>query len=237
MKKQSLAHYAVSAIIAGCLIFKVSGCDKTDEPEDHNVWLPQALKDIFLVKPGTYWIMEEVEYGRNYRDSVYVVSTIHDTVEILHPGSREPFALKERFRVVCYSPFYGAEYHFVTESADFCGTINWQEPCHFIVVEKYFRGTLQGKSRIYYYPDHPDRGWDVLNSGLAEPQVRITGIIDSLKPANEVFTNVRRVETELDRVLQNTRSVRYISPEAGIVKWEIPAYGVKWVNVRRHIVR
>ncbi len=237
MKKQPLSILIVSAIILSCLIFKVSGCGKTDEPEDHNVWLPQTLKDIFLVKPGTYWIMEEVGLDRNYRDSVYVVETIHDTVEILHPGSREPFALKERFRVICYSPFYGSEYHFVTESADLCGSINWQEPCHFIVVEKHHLNSIAGRSRIYYYPDEPDRGWDVRNSGLAEPQVRITSIYSSFKPGNEIFTDVRRVETELDRVLQNTQSIRYISPEAGIVQWEIPAYGVKWVNVRRNIVR
>lgn len=221
-----------------CLFILNTGCRKSEDSESYDIWLPERLKEIFLVQPGSYWIMEEIGLNRDYRDSVYVTETIHDTVVILHPGSGEAFALKERFRVKYYSLFYGREFHIVTESADICPGVNQFEPCHFLVIENHREGGLLNKSRFYYYPDEPDNGWNVVNSGLLEPQIRITDIIQSYTLEDRVYKNVRRVENERDRTHQNSQTVRYIAPEAGgIIQWQQPLINVNWVTVDYQIVR
>lgn len=225
----SSSNILLFAII--CLLILSTGCRKTEEPDSYDIWLPERLKEIFLVQPGSYWIMEEIGLNRDYRDSVYVTETILDTVAIIHPGNQEAFALKERFRVKCYSLFYDREFHIVTETADLCQGINQSEPCHFVVIENHKDGELLNKSRIYYYPDQPDGGWFVQNSGLIEPQLRIEAIIENYKLGELNFPDVRRVDTEADRTHQGTYSIRHITEEAGIIQWELPNFGINWVTV------
>lgn len=220
-----------------CVLILSTGCRKLEEPESYDIWLPERLKEIFLVQPGSYWIMEEIGLNRDYRDSVYVTETIHDTVAIVHPGNQEAFALKERFRIKCYSLFYGREFHIVTETADLCQGINQHEPCHFVVIENHKDGKLLNKGRIYYYPDQPDDGWYVQNSGLIEPQLRIDRVIENYSLGELVFPDVRRVDTELDRTHQRTRSIRHIAKEAGIIQWELPNFGINWVTVKYKMER
>jgi hypothetical protein len=221
-----------------CIVLLSAGCRKTEEPDSYDIWLPERLKEIFLVQPGSYWIMEEIGLNRDYRDSVYVTETILDTVVILHPGSGETFGLKERFRVKYYSLFYGREFHIVTESADICPGVNQFEPCHFLVIENHRDGGLLNKSRFYYYPDEPDNGWNIVNSGLYEPQFRIAEIIPAYSLKGQVFDQVRKVETERDRTHQNARIIRHIAPAAGgIIQWEQPEINVNWITVDYHLVR
>lgn len=215
-----------------------TGCNKAEEPATYDVWLPKTIKDIFLVQPGTYWVMEEAASGGQYIDSVFVIETIHDTVDIIDPGSHLPFAKKERFRVKCISPFYGYEFDIVTESADLVNDMNRVEPCFFVAIENFNgAGERTARSRIYYYPDVVDGGWNISHAGLTEPKVRIDSVLATYTLRDLAFSNVRKVDTEMDSVQRNTRSVRYITPEAGIIQTKLPDFGIDWFMIRSKIVR
>ncbi|MDP3462547.1 MAG: hypothetical protein Q8S18_07145 [Bacteroidales bacterium] len=219
------------------LIILVSGCSKTDEPDTYDVWLPEPLKEIFLMQPGTYWIMQEVATGEQYFDSIFVIETILDTIDIISPGSQKAFARKEQFRVKCVSAFYGREFHYVSQSADLCGSLNNSEPCHFVVVENYSQGNIIASSRIYYYPDQPDEGWSSITSGSGQSKVRITGILDNYTVGEQAYSLVRRVEIDSDPTLQQIKSIRYIAPGYGVIQFEQPEYNTKWITIRKQIIQ
>jgi hypothetical protein len=220
-----------------CIAFVASGCRRVAEPESYDIWLPEVFKEIFLVQPGSYWVMHDIGTGQEYRDSVFVIETNHDTVDIIHPGTREPMALKERFEIKMFSPFYGRTYRIASESLDLCGDLNFNEPCHFIVFESYLGEESEGKSRIYFYPDNEGDEWGVAQSGLSEPGIRIDSVLAVYTLGENVFHNVRKVTIEHDRSMQNRSSIRYISPEAGIIQWIIPGQGINWIAVRYKMER
>jgi hypothetical protein len=234
----SFRQMTIPSILATVLlIIFVSGCSKTDEPETYDVWLPEQLKETFLMQPGTYWIMQEIATGEQYLDSIFVTETILDTVDIISPGSQQAFARKEQFRVKCMSAFYGREFHFVSRSADLCGSLNNTEPCHFVVVENYSQGNMTASSRIYYYPDQPDEGWSSVTSGSGQSRVRITGILDNFSVGEQDYSLVRRVEVDVDPTLQQTRTLRYIAPGYGVIQFEQPAYNTRWITIRKQIIQ
>jgi hypothetical protein len=225
------------AIVSMMFLFG-TGCSKVDEPASYDVWLPQTIKDIFLVQPGTYWIMKEASFGVDYFDSVYVTETIHDTIDIINPGSHQAFAHKDRFIVKCLSSFYGTEFHIISESADLVNDMNRQEPCYFVAIENYnTAGSITARSRIYYYPDVVDQGWSAMGEGLGGAKVQIDSVLTSYTLDGQLFSNVKRVDTELDKTQRDSRSIRYIAPEAGIIQTIVPAYGTNWFMVRNRIVR
>ncbi len=216
------------------LLVLLPSCEK-EEPETYDIWLPDALKSIFAMKPGTYWVMESANGPQTFRDSVYVTGLEFDTLDILHPGSQLPYAAKDRFRVKCFSLFYGREFHLVSETNDLCNNVNNTEPCFFVRVENYNgQGQVAASSRIYYHPGTVDNGW---NSGTGESKVRVTEVIPSYTINGNTYTQVYRVETDRDPTQQNNRSIRYISPEAGIIQLEVPSINVNWITIRSNIVR
>ena len=224
-------------LTACCIVVIASGCRRVVEPESYDIWLPEIFKEIFLVQPGSYWVMDDIGTGEQYRDSIYVIETNHDTVEIINPGTQEGFALKERFEVKIFSPFYGRVYRIATEALDLCGDLNFNEPCQFVVFESYLNDELEGRSRIYFHPDNEGDEWSVAQSGLSEPKVRINQIIPSYTLGGNTFHDVREIVVERDRSMQNRPSVRYISLEAGIIQWIIPGQGINWIAVRYNIER
>lgn len=221
-------------LLLGSLLLSLPSCQKEEEPDTYDIWLPQALKDIFVMKPGTYWVMEAVSGSQTYRDSVYVTEVVFDTLDILHPGSKLPYALKDRFRVKCFSAFYGREFHVVSETSDLCNNVNFSEPCFTVWVENYSQEQVSAKSKIFYFPGIMDGGW---NSGNGNSQVRIIDIVNEYQAGGIIYKNVWHVEVDKDPTLQNTRSFRHISPEAGIIQWKIPEYDVEWITIRANIVR
>lgn len=215
------------------LLFVSSSCSK-EEPKTYDIWLPQELKDIFVMKPGTYWIMEAFSDNQVYLDSVFVTEMVFDTLDILHPGSQLPYAAKDRFRVKCFSSFYGREFHLVSETNDQCRNVNFTAPCYNIWVENYSQGILTARSKIFYYPATPDEGWESGNDGS---KVRIIEFKDEYKPKDITFKSVWHIETDKDPTLQNTRSFRHISAAEGIIQWRIPQYNVEWITIRSVIIR
>ncbi|MBK9292053.1 MAG: hypothetical protein IPM52_10575 [Bacteroidetes bacterium] len=200
--------------------------------------LPTELKRAFYHLPGSYWILEEQATGAFFRDSVYVLSSRIDTVDVLHPGSREAIARKEVLKVRVAWPFYGMEYEIVSESSSFCPPIGAnKEPCHYLTIEFFHEGKSKGRTRMYYYPAHPDGGWPVRTSGLDEPLVRIDTVMSSYQQKTLTFQDVGRVVLETDRSFQGTRSVRYISPDAGIIRWQFPLFGIDWQVVRYRVLQ
>ncbi len=202
-----------------------------------DVLLPEALKTTFFYAPGTYWIVEEKSTGLFFRDSLYVKSSRIDTVDLLHPGSRQPYARKEVLKTRLVWPFYGMEAEIASESAPLCsGKSPMDEPCHFVTLEFFLEGKSKGKTRMYYYPDKTDAGWPVVLSGLIEPQVRIDTIIATYMQEDHLFSDVRRVVIDSDRSFQGTPSVRYISPGAGIIRWQYPLFGIDWQVIRYRVL-
>ena len=216
-----------------CLIFW--SCSK-DKDVRGDIFLPQDLKTAFYHAPGTYWIIEERATGAYYRDSLFVKSSRLDTVDLLHPGSRMPFARKEVMKVRVAWPFYGLEFELSSESSPACSSRRFDEPCHFVTLEFFLGSQSRGKSRICYFPAEVDGGWPVVMSGLSEPQVRIDTIISSYVQAGNTFRDVVRVAIDSDRSFQGTPSIRHISPEAGIIRWQYPLYGIDWQVIRYKIV-
>jgi len=223
----------VSLLLLSIIMLALSSCSK-EEPETYDIWLPQELKDIFVMKPGTYWIMEALSGGEVYLDSVFVTELVFDTLDILHPGSKLPYALKDRFRVKCMSSFYGREFHVVSETNDQCRNVNYTAPCYTVWVENYSQNILNARSKIFYYPAAVDDGWESGNDGS---KVRIIEIKNEYTPKDITFKNVWHVEVDRDPTLQNTRSFRHISAQEGIIQWRIPEFGVEWITIRSQIVR
>lgn len=202
-----------------------------------DILLPESIKTAFYYSTGTYWIVEEKNTGLFFRDSLYVKSSRIDTVDVLHPGSRQPYARKEVLKTRLVWPFYGMEVEIASESAPLCRERNLSgEPCHFLTMEFFLNGKSRGKTRMYYYPDEADAGWPVAFSGLIEPQVRIDTVMASYTQDGKTFSDVRRVLIDSDRSFQGTPSVRYISPDAGIIRWLYPAFGTDWQVIRYRVL-
>jgi hypothetical protein len=237
MARFTTSLYLRPVLLAVLLFAMIVSCNKQDELEQFDILLPQALKETFLFGEGSYWIMEETMQSAGFVDSVFVFEALHDTVTVLHPGTRQPYAFKERFRVKLMSSFYGREYHIATESSDYCYSAVLTEPCHFVVMEVYADGALQSKSRMYYYPDQPDNGWNVVHSLIEEPKVRITDVINQFVVQGETYENVRRVVIEEDRTFSGVQTIRYIAPGFGIIQWDIPHFGASWELKRHHLIR
>lgn len=230
-------YFSFRIVFLAVILFSfMVSCDKQDELEQFDIMLPNSLKENFLFGEGSYWIMEEVNQSAGFVDSVYVFEKVHDTVAVLHPGTQQPYAFKERFRVKLRSSFYGREYHIATESSDYCYSTVLTEPCHFVVMEVYADGVVQSKSRIYYHPDQPDGGWNVVHSLIEEPKVRITDVFNRYEVLGKNYENVRRVVIEEDRTFSRVQTIRYVAPGFGIIRWDIPQFNANWELKRYHLV-
>jgi hypothetical protein len=229
------------SILSGIFVVVLSAllnvsCHKETVPVG-DVLLPEALKATFYYAPGTYWIVEEKATGLFFRDSLYVKSSRIDTVDVLHPGSRQPYARKEVLKTRLVWPFYGMEAEIASESTPLCsGRSLSGEPCHFLTMEFFLNGKSRGKTRMYYYPAEADAGWPVVLSGLIEPQVRIDTVISTYDQTGNTFSDVRRVIIDSDRSFQGSPSVRYISPDAGIIRWQYPSFGTDWQVIRYRVL-
>lgn len=236
MLSSSFARARKLSIIGVILVLLLFSCRK-EVPDTSDIYLPEALKTAFYYSPGTYWIVEEKNTGLFFKDSLYLKSSRIDTVELLHPGSRLPFARKEVLKTRVAWPFYGIEFEIASESAALCsGKTVSGEPCHFVTLEYFSEGKPVGKTRMFYYPAIADQGWPVRLTGLIEPQVRIDTVFTSYSQAGIVFGDVSRVIIDSDRTFQGTSSVRYISPVAGIIRWQYPLFGTDWQTIRYRVV-
>lgn len=224
------------SIIGVISVLFLFSCRK-EVPDTGDIYLPQALKKAFYYSPGSYWIVEEKNTGLFFKDSLYVISSRIDTAELLHPGSRLPFARKEVLKTRVAWPFYGIEFEIASESATLCPDKSVSgEPCHFVTLEFFINGKSRGKTRMFYYPAEVNEGWPVAMTGLIEPRVRIDTVFSVYTQSGINFSEVRRVFIDTDRTFQGTSSVRYISPVAGIIRWQYPLFGIDWQTIRYRVM-
>jgi len=217
------------------LLLLATAC-KPDQPEpDNNVWLPQELKDLFLVYPGSYWIFKELNTG--YEDSIFVSATKLDTLPILHPGSRDTMGYKEFFVVTCISPFYGQTFEIATESPDYCQRLGPNAPCHYVAQRNIKNNKVERRSFIYFYPNGPGARWTTENDGLTFETIRIDSILPTFELQGQPYNQVRSVNITVDATLQHQASLRRIAPGVGIIQRKVDAMGWNWVVTRYHIVR
>jgi len=219
------------------LLFVSFGCQKSEELSTYDILLPQQLKDVFLFQSGTYWIMEQNNGGNVLYDSIYVTETLHDSVDIINPGTQQAYAKKEVFNVRCTSTYYKREFSYVSQSADLCNNLSFREPCHFVAMELYKNDVVTASSRIYYYPDQVDAGWSTHIGSSDNTLVKIDAIFDNYLIGDKTYAQVRQVLTEKDRTSQGKNSIRYFAPGYGLIAYSVPELKTDWKLVRSKIVR
>lgn len=219
------------------VLFIFFGCQKSEDPLTYDVLLPQQLKDIFLFQPGTYWVMEQNTGGNVLYDSVYVTETIHDSVDIINPGTQQAHAKKEVFEIRCFSTHYNREFSYVSQSADLCNNLSFREPCHFVVMELYKNDVVTARSRIYYYPDQIDEGWSTNIGSSDNTLIKIDAVFDNYLIGDKTYAQVKRVLTENDRTSQSKNSIRYFAPGYGLITYTVPDLDTDWKLIRSKIVR
>lgn len=228
-------NFAKTLIFA--LLFISFGCQKSEAPSTYDILLPQQLKDVFLFQPGTYWIMKQSAGGNTLYDSIYVTETIHDSIDIINPGTQQAYAKKEVFEVRCFSSYYNHDFSYITQSADLCNNLSFHEPCHFVALEQYQNNQVSKSSRIYYYPDEVDGGWNANSGSNSNYLVKIDAVLDSYSIGGETYAQVRRVLTEKDRTAQNQNSIRFFASGYGLIQYSVPDLDTDWKLIRSKIVR
>lgn len=217
-------------ILGMILFFGFSSCRKSEPREVQDVWLPKEIKDLFLFYPGSYWVMELP--GTDFVDSVFVDSTRIDTLPIIHPGSRDTVAYKERLSVRYVSPFYGRYYTFTTASKDYCEIFPDGGPCHR-VTRILQNGSLDfvGQTYMFHFPEALGKHYAAASS-ITDNQVRIDSILPTYSLADSTYKNVRKVIVNRDVTEQNQISVRHFAPGIGLIRWQVPEFGFNWICVR-----
>jgi hypothetical protein len=212
----------------------LTACKKAPTQEV-DVWIPTALKELFLFYPGTYWVFEELNSG--FQDSIFVSKTVLDTIPIIHPGSKTVIGQKERFIVTCISPFYGIEFEIATESPDFAYTLGPNAPRHFIAQRHIREGKVVLRNLIYFYPEEKGKSHPIENDGLTFQTMKLDSIWPSFTLADNQYTQVRKIQISQDPSLQNQASLRSIAPGVGIIQRKVDAMGWNWVVKRYNVVR
>lgn len=224
MKKSTFLFFGL------ILVLGLFSCRKEEPRDIQDVWLPKELKDMFLFYPGSYWVMELP--GTDFVDSVFVDSTRIDTLPIIHPGSRDTVAYKERLSVRYVSPFYGWYYTFITESKDYCEIFLDGGPCHR--VRRILQNgdlALVGQTYVYHFPEALGQKYAAASS-FTDNQVRIDSVLTTYSQADSIYQNVRKVIVDRDVTQQNQVSVRHFAPGVGLIRWQVPEFGFNWICVR-----
>ena len=211
-----------------------TNCSKDPIKTDSlDIWLPDGLKSIFFVGVDSYWVMAGNSFGTAYQDSLYVTKTIHDTVDIIHPGNGEPIGKKEQFEIHYTSIWYGSYYIIKSEALDYCDDGNFNEPCHFVVLETYREGELSGRERIFFFPANEGEAYSIAQNGLAGAQLRLDSIHNDFTIRDNTFDLVYQMFSDRDFINQKPETVRLIAPGVGIIRWVTTT--IDWEVIRYNI--
>lgn len=200
----------------------------------YDIWLPEELKQIFFAGPGSYWIMEGNSFGNVYQDSLYVTEVRFDTLAIFHPGSGDRIGRKEEMSLHFTSIWYGTDYILRSVALDYCQDGNFDEPCHFMHLERYDGDELRNSSRIFFSPAQAPSAYPLAQNGLQGPELRLEEIHPSLSWENQNFKRVYELFSERDFLNQEPEVRRFIAPGLGIIRWESPT--ITWRLLRAEIV-
>lgn len=208
---------SISFIFA--VAFAVSQCRPIESEASLDIWLPPELKEIFSIGEGSYWIMAGNSFGTPFQDSLYVTKVTHDTVDILHPGEDRVIGKKEQFAIHYTSIWYGSDYILRSEALDYCQNGNFNEPCHFMIVESYSEGRLQSQERIFFFPASVGDAYTIAQNGLAGAELRLDSLHSTFTIRDNTFFDVYQLHAERDFINQKPETIRYIAPGVGVIRW------------------
>lgn len=229
----SSIKYAQLLLISAMVIL-LPHCSRDDTTTDSlDVWLPDGLKSIFFVGVDSYWVMAGNSFGTPYQDSLYVTKAIHDTVDVIHPGSDEVIGKKEQFEVHYTSIWYGTDYVIRSEALDYCEDGNFHEPCHFVVLEAYRDGVLRDRERIFFFPANVGDAYTIAQNGLAGAEIRLDTLHQNFTIRDNTFEQVYQMFSDRDFINQKPETVRFIAPGIGIIRWVTAT--IDWEVIRYNI--
>jgi|GEM_PF-2401954 len=222
-------------IIAAVVFIPFTACKKDDAPLTSEFPLPPLLKSMFYFKPGSYWIYADV-HGEHL-DSVYVVSSVRDTIYIYHPGSQELIATKERITTRTASLFFGAHYVYESDTDERQLWLNPNSSAYRIKRTK-FAGTQNlGSTYVTYYPFVANqRNEAYVGSGLSYSCVTV-GQKTNLPIIDSIIPLAYHVQVDRDRTEQHNLYNLYFVENVGLVRFDSPTNPQDWRLVRYNVVQ
>jgi hypothetical protein len=231
--RKIMQYFLMSILRASVVAIMLGGCSTIDSQESMDVWLPPELTEMFAIGEGSYWVMAGNSFGTPYQDSLYVTKTVHDTVDILHPGNDIPIGRKERIAIHYTSIWYGTDYVLRSEALDYCNDGNFNEPCHFMILESYFEGKISGRERFFFFPANVGDAFTIAQNGLAGAELRLDSLHSSFTIRDHTFNNVYQMHSERDFINQKPETIRYVAPGIGIIRWVTAS--IDWEVLRYRI--
>ncbi len=207
-------------------------CSKKEEPAGLEfVAIPAAIKSTFYHKAGSYWIYEETFTG--FVDSVYVISAIFDTTDVLHPGNLSPIGKLERFKMRVKSSFYGNEVEISSEADYLTASFRPNEPHHWVTYQTFTSQNVpEWASHLFIWP---------FITGKTESAYRFLGPVQSWSVTSIdqgfslrglTYDTVYTTVTKLDLTRQAQEVHRQIAVGVGEIRRNSVNHGIDWQLIR-----
>jgi len=222
-------------LLAVALLIPFTGCKKENENLASEFPLPPALKSMFYFQPGSYWIYADVLGG--HLDSVYVVSSVRDTLYVYHPGSQELIATKERITTRTASLFFGAHYVYESDTDERQLWINPKSDAYRIKRTKFAGTTNLGSTFVTYFPyvanqrNEAFRGSGLIYSCLTVGPKTNLPVMDSILPL------AYHVQVDRDRTEQHNLYNLYFVENLGLARFDSPTNPQDWRLVRYKVIQ
>lgn len=225
----------VRLLLALVLLNSLFACKKEEDKLASEFPLPTALKSMFYFQPGTYWIYADV-HGEHL-DSVYVVSSSLDTVNVYHPGSKELVARKERITTRTASLFFGAHYVYQSDTDERLLWINPNSSAYRIKRTK-FSGTQNlGNTYVTYFPYVANERYEAFQGGGLSYACVTVGAVTELQIIDSILPRAYHVQVDRDRTEQHNLYNLYFVENLGLARFDSPTNPQDWRLVRYRIVQ